>query len=82
MRTNGSTVIKAKKSRNHTELLSKYLKLPIEIKNKKNYDLIKINKVKKIKALNYKILGIEFPQVSLHSMCSIHLWLYIQIHLV
>ena len=55
MRADGSTFIKAKKSRNHTELLSKYLKLPIEIKNKKNYDLIKINKVKKIKALNYKI---------------------------
>ncbi len=55
MRTNGSTYIKAKKSRNHTELLTKYLKLPIKIKNKKNYDLIKINKIKKIKALNYKI---------------------------
>ena len=55
MRTDGSTIIKAKKSRNHTELLSKYLKLPIKIKNKKNYDLIKINKIKKIKTLNYKI---------------------------
>ena len=38
------TVIKAKKSRNHTELLCKYLKLPIKIKNKKNYDLIKNKK--------------------------------------
>jgi len=55
MRVNGSTIIKAKKSRNHTELLAKYLKLPIEVKNKKNYDLIKINKVKKIKPLNYII---------------------------
>ena len=55
MRTDGATFIKAKKSRNHTELLTKYLKLPIKIKNKKNYDLIKINKIKKIKALNYKI---------------------------
>ena len=55
MRTNGKTLIKAKKSRDHTELLSKYLKLPIVIKNKKNYDLIEIRKVKKIKALNYKI---------------------------
>ena len=35
------TIIKAKKSRNHTELLCKYLNLPIEVKNKKNYDLIK-----------------------------------------
>ena len=55
MRTEGTTIIKAKKSRNHTELLCKYLKLPIIIKNKKNYDEIKINKVKKINKLNYNI---------------------------
>ena len=55
MRTDGLTNIKAKKSRNHTELLSKYLKLPIKIENKKNYDLIKVKKIKKIKPLNYKI---------------------------
>ena len=28
LRTNGTTIIKAKKSRNHTELLCKYLNLP------------------------------------------------------
>ncbi|MDB3982375.1 3-phosphoshikimate 1-carboxyvinyltransferase [Candidatus Pelagibacter sp.] len=55
MKTSGTTLIKAKKSRNHTELLCKYLKLPISVKNKKNYDVIKITKVKKIKSLNYKI---------------------------
>ena len=55
MRAQGETIIKAKKSRNHTELLFKYLKLPIKVKLKKNYDLIKINNVKKIKTLNYKI---------------------------
>ena len=55
MRTNGTTKIKAKKSRNHTELLSKYLKLPIKIKNKKNYDLIEIKKINKINSLNYNI---------------------------
>ncbi len=55
MRVKGVTNIKAKKSRNHTELLSKYLNLPISIKNKKNYDLIKISKVKKISKINYKI---------------------------
>ncbi len=55
MRTNGRTLIKAKKSRNHTELLCKYLKLPIKIKNKKNFDLIEVNKIKKIKKLNYRI---------------------------
>jgi 3-phosphoshikimate 1-carboxyvinyltransferase len=55
MRTNGTTYIKAKKSRNHSELLCKYLNLPIKIKSTKNYDLIEVKKVKKIKTLNYKI---------------------------
>ncbi len=55
MRTDGKTLIKAKKSRNHTELLCKYLNLPIKIKNKKNFDLIEVNKVKKIRKLDYKI---------------------------
>ncbi len=55
MRSNGTTLIKAKKSRNHTELLCKYLKLPVFVKKKKNYDEIKIKKVKLIKPLNYNI---------------------------
>ena len=55
LNTKGKTVIKAKKSRNHTELLYKYLKLPIKINKKKNYDLIEINGVKKVKPLIYKI---------------------------
>tara|TARA_B100001057_G_scaffold335954_1_gene336700 strand:+ start:1427 stop:2746 length:1320 start_codon:yes stop_codon:yes gene_type:complete len=55
MRANGKTFIKAKKSRNHTELMCEYLKLPIKVKNKVNYDLITIEKVKKIKPFNYKI---------------------------
>ena len=44
LRTQGTTLIKAKKSRNHTELMCKYLKLPINISIKKNYDLIKVRK--------------------------------------
>ena len=55
MRANGTTIIKAKKSRNHTELLCKYLSLPISIKSKKNHDEIKINKVNTIKPLIYNI---------------------------
>ena len=55
MRTKGTTIIKANKSRNHTELLCKYLNLPIIVKSKKNYDEIKIKKVKIIKPLNYNI---------------------------
>ena len=33
----GTTSIKAKKSRNHSELLFKYLKIPIRVKKTKNY---------------------------------------------
>jgi len=55
MKTEGTTYIKAKKSRDHTELLYKYLKLPIKEKVTKKYDLIKIKKVNKIKPINYKI---------------------------
>jgi 3-phosphoshikimate 1-carboxyvinyltransferase len=55
LKTEGKTFIKAKKSRNHTELLCKYLKLPLKVKKKKNYDLIEVEKAQKIKPLNYKI---------------------------
>ena len=55
MRTLGTTFIKAKKSRDHTELMCKYLKLPITVKNKKIYDLIKVKKVKEIKPFDYII---------------------------
>jgi len=55
LKTEGKTFIKAKKSRNHTELLCKHLNLPIKIKETKKYDLIEINKAKKIEPLNYKI---------------------------
>tara|TARA_B100000902_G_C27252099_1_gene885845 strand:+ start:218 stop:1537 length:1320 start_codon:yes stop_codon:yes gene_type:complete len=55
MRTEGTTTIIAKKSRNHTEIFCKYLNLPIKIKSKKNYDEIKVQKIKKFKALNYNI---------------------------
>ncbi|MDA7604081.1 3-phosphoshikimate 1-carboxyvinyltransferase [Candidatus Pelagibacter sp.] len=55
MRTNGTTLIKAKKSRDHTELMCKYLKLPLTVESKKNYDLIKVKKLKKIKPFDYKI---------------------------
>ena len=55
MRTEGETVIKAKKSRNHTELLCKYLNLPIKVKRNKNHDEIKVKKVNYIKPFNYNI---------------------------
>ena len=55
LNTTGKTFIKAKKSRDHTEILFKHLKLPIKIKKSKNYDYIEIKGKKKIKPLNYKI---------------------------
>ena len=55
LNSEGITNIKAKKSRNHTELLYRYLKLPIQIKDKKNFDHIGIEGIKKIKPLNYVI---------------------------
>ncbi len=51
----GTTKIKAKKSRNHTEILYKFLKLPITVNNKKEIDLIEINGEKKINSFNYNI---------------------------
>ena len=55
LNTKGETFIKAKKSRNHTELLFKYLKIPIKIKKTKSFDYIKINGQKKFNSFNYAI---------------------------
>ncbi len=55
LNTPGITSIKAKKSRNHTELLFKYLKVPIKIKKNSKYDFIKIEGGKEIKSFNYTI---------------------------
>jgi 3-phosphoshikimate 1-carboxyvinyltransferase len=53
----GVTSVKAKKSRNHSELLFKYLKISTKIKTTKKYDFIDIKQPKKIKPFNYKIPG-------------------------
>ena len=57
LNASGTTSIKAKKSRDHSELLFKYLKIPITIKKTKKYDFIDIKQPKKIKAFNYQIPG-------------------------
>ena len=57
LNASGTTSIKAKKSRNHSELLFKYLKIPTKIKKNKKYDFIDIKKPKKIRAFNYQIPG-------------------------
>ena len=55
LNTKGKTIIKAAKSRNHTELIYKFLNIPIKIKKIKNNEIIEVNGLKKIKPLNYKI---------------------------
>ena len=55
--TPGKTIIKAKKSRDHTELFLKYLRLPIKIKRKNKYDLIEINGQVQFKSFDYFVPG-------------------------
>ncbi len=57
LKSTGTTEIKAKKSRNHTELLFKYLNIPIKIKESKKFDIIKLKGINKINSLNYQIPG-------------------------
>tara|TARA_B100001121_G_scaffold275852_1_gene264616 strand:+ start:6268 stop:7593 length:1326 start_codon:yes stop_codon:yes gene_type:complete len=55
LNTKGKTIINAKKSRNHTEILLKNLDLPINIIKRQKYDKIIIEGKKNIKPFNYKI---------------------------
>jgi len=57
LNASGTTSIKARKSRNHSELLFQHLKIPIKIKKNKKYDFIDIKAPKKIKAFNYRVPG-------------------------
>ena len=51
----GKTVIKAKKSRDHTENIFKYLNIPITVKKNKHNDEIKVKGQKLFKSFNYKV---------------------------
>ena len=57
LNTIGTTKIKAKKSRDHTEVLLKYLNYPIKIKKTKKYDIIEIKGLSDFKAFQYNIPG-------------------------
>ena len=57
LNTPGKTIIKAKKSRDHTELFFRYLKLPIRIIKKNKYDIIEVSGEKQFKSFNYEIPG-------------------------
>ena len=57
LNTPGTTILNCRKSRNHTELMLKFLKYPIKIQKKKNFDVIKIKGLNQIKAFKYNIPG-------------------------
>tara|TARA_B100001250_G_scaffold193199_1_gene166071 strand:+ start:340 stop:1665 length:1326 start_codon:yes stop_codon:yes gene_type:complete len=57
MNSPGKTFIRARKSRNHTELLFKYLKIPIKIKSIKEFDLIEIKGLQQYSSFKYSIPG-------------------------
>jgi 3-phosphoshikimate 1-carboxyvinyltransferase len=55
LNTPGLTLINAKRSRNHTELMLKSLDYPIKVKSKKNIDKISISGLGQMKAFDYFI---------------------------
>ncbi len=57
MKTPGITQIKAKKSRNHTELLFNSLNIPIKIKKEKNHDYIEVRGQYNFSGFEYKVPG-------------------------
>ncbi len=57
LNTPGVTRIKAKISRNHTELMLKFLKYPIKVKRGEKFDIINIQGLKQFKSFNYNIPG-------------------------
>ena len=57
LKTAGEIKIKCIPSRNHTEKLFKYLKLPIKIKKEKNLEIISYKGIKNFKSFKYKIPG-------------------------
>jgi 3-phosphoshikimate 1-carboxyvinyltransferase len=53
----GTTKLKCKPSRNHTELLFKYLKIPIKITKKKGFDYIEVKGGENFNSFNYTLPG-------------------------
>ena len=56
LKTNGTTFLKCKPSRDHTEIMFKdVLKLPIKITKRENYDFIKVKGGNEFKSFNYNV---------------------------
>ena len=57
LNTPGTTIIKSKKSRNHTELMLKFLNYPIKIQKKKSFDKLSIQGLSQFKSFKYNVPG-------------------------
>ena len=57
LKTPGMTKIKAKKSRNHSEIFFKNLNIPIKVKSEGKYDKIDVFGESNYKGFNYRIPG-------------------------
>ncbi len=57
LNTPGKTIINSKISRNHTELMLKFLKYPIKVQAKKGIERISIQGLSQFKAFDYKVPG-------------------------
>ena len=55
LNADGKTTITAKKSRNHSEILFRYLKIPIKIKSNKRLDIIEVKGGETFGSFNYKL---------------------------
>ena len=57
LNTPGVSVINSKLSRNHTELMLKFLKYPIKVKKNNTYELISLKGQNQFKCFNYNVPG-------------------------
>ncbi len=57
LNTPGTTIINSKKSRDHTELMLKFLKYPIQVQKKISSERILIEGLKQFKAFEYEVPG-------------------------
>ena len=57
LNTPGISIFNARASRNHTELMLKFLKYPIKIKKKGEYEIISVKGLSQFKGFNYTVPG-------------------------
>jgi len=57
LNTPGISIFNTRASRNHTELMLKFLKYPIKIKKKKEYEIISVKGLSQFKGFNYTVPG-------------------------